>query len=341
MFENLFHKYLNAKNVLFAVIAILFLVFIFQMQDIGIMFFASFVLACSMEPLVAKLSKKYSRNAAAAIVLSIIVAVICIVFVPLIVLAGNEIGNFIESFPQYVDTIKDFINSLPITKRPNISDIDIGGMITSASGITTKIMGETINIGKNIGSGFVYLLASLIIIYYFMADKDKVKNTCLKLFPSQMRKRTSEIYDSISQKIGGYVVAQITTMGGVGLVMTIGLLILRVDYALLLGLITCILDVIPVVGPAIALIICLVATYKSGIGIIIGVCVVFAIAQLAENNFVRPYVFGKFLNVHPLIVYLFLFITAKYLGIIGVVFAPAIAATAVVLIEEVYMKNIE
>ena len=123
--------------------------------------------------------------------------------------------------------------------------------------------------------------------------------------------------------------------------MTIGLMILRVDYALLLGLITCILDVIPVVGPAIALIICLIATYKSGIGILIGVGIVFAIAQLAENNFVRPYVFGKFLNVHPLIVYLFLFITAKYLGIIGVVFAPAIAATAVVLIEEVYMKNIE
>ena len=341
MFENLFHKYVNGKNVLFAVIAILFLVFIVQMQDIGIMFFASFVLACSMEPLVAKLSKKYSRNVAASIVLGIIVAVICIVFVPLIALAGHEIGNFIESFPQYVDSIKDFINSLPITQRPNISDMDIGGMITSASGITTKVMGETINVGKNIGSGFVYLLASLIIIYYFMADKDKVKNTCLKLFPSQMRKRTSEIYDSISQKIGGYVVAQITTMAGVGLIMTIGLMILRVDYALLLGLITCVLDIIPVVGPTIALIICLVATYKSGIGIFIGVIVVFAIAQLVENNFVRPYVFGKFLNLHPLIVYLFLFITAKFLGVIGVIFAPAIAATAVVLIEEVYMKNIE
>ena len=341
MFENLFHKYVNGKNVLFAVIAILFLVFIVQMQDIGIMFFASFVLACSMEPLVAKLSKKYNRNVAASIVLGIIVAVICIVFVPLIALAGHEIGNFIESFPQYVDSIKDLINSLPITQRPNISDMDIGGMITSASGITTKVMGETINVGKNIGSGFVYLLASLIIIYYFMADKDKVKDTCLKLFPSQMRKRTSEIYDSISQKIGGYVVAQITTMAGVGLIMTIGLMILRVDYALLLGLITCILDIIPVVGPTIALIICLIATYKSGIGIFIGVIVVFAIAQLVENNFVRPYVFGKFLNLHPLIVYLFLFITAKFLGIIGVVFAPAIAATAVVLIEEVYMKNIE
>ena len=53
------------------------------------------------------------------------------------------------------------------------------------------------------------------------------------------------------------------------------------------------------------------------------------------------YVFSKFLNLHPLIIYLFLFIAAKYMGVLGVIFAPAIAATVVVLIEEVYIKNME
>ena len=71
------------------------------------------------------------------------------------------------------------------------------------------------------------------------------------------------------------------------------------------------------------------------------VILVFTIAQLVENNFVRPYVFGKFLDIHPLLIYLFLFITAKYMGIIGVIFAPAIAATVVVLVEEIYMKSLE
>ena len=70
------------------------------------------------------------------------------------------------------------------------------------------------------------------------------------------------------------------------------------------------------------------------------VIVVFAIAQLVENNFVRPFVFGKFLNLHPLLIYLFLFIMAKYAGIVGVVFAPAVAATVCVLYEELYMKNL-
>ncbi|MBR6098340.1 AI-2E family transporter [bacterium] len=343
MFEKMFGKYITAKNVVFFVILVLFLVFLSKVQDIAIMFFATYVLACSMEPLVQKLSKKYKRSTAAGIVLMGAIVLISIVFVPLLAVAGHEIGNFIESFPQYLSTIKGMIYDihLPLIGKPDFSQIDIGGAITTASGMTTRVLSETLNIGKIIGSGFVYLLASLIIMYYFMADKDKVRGTMVRMFPTQMRERASEILNTISQKIGGYVVAQIATMAGVGLVMTIGLMILRVDYALLLGLITAILDIIPVVGPAIALVICLVVSYKSGWAILAGIGVVFAIAQLTENNFVRPYVFGKFLDVHPLIIYMFLFITAKYLGILGVVFAPAIAATAVVLIEEVYIKNIE
>lgn len=341
MFENIFQKYITGKNVIFFVIAILFLIFLSQIQDIVIMFFASFVLACSMEPLVQKLSKKYKRTTAAAIVLGGALLIVCGFFIPLIIIAGREIVNFAAYFPQHIDNIKEFILSLPLVTRANLSQIDVGGILSSATDVTTKVFSETISFGMNLGSIFVYLLASVIIIYYFMTDKELIRKTCIKMFPVQMRERTGEIYDTIAQKIGGYVVAQIATLASVGIIMTIGLLILRVDYALLLGLMTSILDIIPVVGPAIALIICLIATYKAGFGILIGVGIVFAITQLTENNLVRPYVFGKFLDIHPLIIYLFLFITAKYFGIVGVVFAPAIAATAVVLIQEVYMKNLE
>ncbi|MEE3349389.1 MAG: AI-2E family transporter [Candidatus Gastranaerophilaceae bacterium] len=341
MIESFFQKHLTGRNVIFCIIAVLFLAFMSQVPDVVIMFFASFVIACSLEPCVAKLSKKYKRNTASGIVLFGALILMLLFIVPLIIIAGHEIGNFADSFPQYMNTIKDIVDSSSIIKRPRLSNIDVGGMITSASGVTTTVIGETINFGKNIGSGFVYFIASLLIIYYFMADKDIVRNACIKMFPPQMRERTGEIYNTISQKIGGYIIAQIATLASVGVIMTIGLLILRVDYALLLGLMTCILDIIPIVGPTIALLICLVATYKAGIGVLIGVGIVFSVAQLVENQFVRPYVFGKFLDIHPLIIYLFLFITAKYLGIIGVVFAPAIAATVVVLIQEVYMKNIE
>ncbi len=212
---------------------------------------------------------------------------------------------------------------------------------SSASGFASNFVNELVGVGKNLGSAFVYLLASLIMIYYFMADKDIIEKTYVHLFPIPMREKAKSVLDIISKKIGGYVLGQLVAMAGVGIIMTIGLLILGVDYAVLLGFITAILDIVPVVGPGIALLICLVAAYKLGPVVLVLVAVVFAISQLAENNFVKPYVFGKLLDIHPVIIYLFLFITAKYMGVIGVIFAPAIAATVCVLIEELYMKNLE
>ena len=174
-----------------------------------------------------------------------------------------------------------------------------------------------------------------------MADKEIIRKTSLRLFPKHLRKRADEIMNIISEKIGGYVAGQLIAVSSIGIIMTIGLILLGVDYGFLLGLITAILDFIPVVGPAIGLVICIIACYEAGGKIIVGILVIFAIAQIVENNLVRPYVFSKLLNLHPILIFLSLFLTAKYMGIIGVVFAPAIAATVCVLIEELYMKNLE
>jgi predicted PurR-regulated permease PerM len=64
------------------------------------------------------------------------------------------------------------------------------------------------------------------------------------------------------------------------------------------------------------------------------------LAQFVENNFVRPYIFGKVMKIHPIVIFLFLFIAAEYIGVVGVVFAPAIAALVAVLFDELYLKKI-
>ena len=343
MFDNLFQKSITPKNIIFFVITILFLIFISKIQEIAIMFFASYVIACSLNPLVDKLEKKFKRNIASIIVLTGSIVVICAFFIPLFVMGIHEIKSFAEALPQHGELIKNFIanNTLLAKLNINIAEIDFSDILPSASGVTSGIVNSSINIGKNIGTGFVYLIISIIIIFYFMSDKETIRKTTLSMFPSNMQDRANDILNSISEKIGGYIVAQVTTMASVGIVVAIGLLLFKVEYAVLLGLIAAVLDIIPVIGPAIAFVICVIATIKSGPVIVACVIGVFAAAQLIENNFVRPYVFSKFLKLHPLIIYLFLLITAKYLGIIGVVFAPAIAATVVVLVEELYIKNMK
>lgn len=341
MFNNFVQKYITVKNIIFFIVAILFLKFLGYIQDVAIMLFASFVISSSLEPAVSKLSKKFKRSTATAIVLGGTILGFLLFIVPIFVLSAQEIKKFAILFPQHIETMKEYISSLPFATHSILANINIGGMLSSATGFTGQVIGETIHIGKGLGSALVYLIASVIIIYYFIADKDKIHATFLKLFPKQIRTKADDIVNTIVKKIGGYVIAQLVTIASVGIIMTIGLLLLRVEYAVLLGLITAVLDIIPIIGPTIALIICLAVSYKSGIGVLALITLVFAITQLTENNVVRPYIFSKFFDLHPIIIYISLFITAKYLGIIGLVFAPAIAATAVVLIEELYMKNLE
>ena len=340
MFENIFQKGLNAKNVIFFIIALLFIVFVTKIKDIAILFFASYVIACSLNPIVDKFTKKFNRGIASAIVLFLTVLILGVFFIPIIAMAGHEIKSFITNIPQYIDYLKEFVTNTPIVNKTQLAQLNMSDFIASATGLTTNFVNKSINLSVNFASAMVYFLAALIIIFYFMADKDIVKNAYMSLFPAQMKERADEIIETISKKIGGYVLAQIVTMTSVGIIMAIGLLLIKVDYAILLGLITAILDIVPVVGPALALIICLITAYNAGPLTLVLIFVVFAIAQIAENNLVRPYIFGKFLDLHPLIIYLFLFITAQYLGVVGVIFAPAIAATVCVLIQELYIKNI-
>jgi predicted PurR-regulated permease PerM len=192
----------------------------------------------------------------------------------------------------------------------------------------------------DIARALIYLFAMCIIIFYFIVDKVEIKNAVMLLFPSHIKRKAGAIITTISKKIGGYIIAQLTVIAGVGLCVMIPLLIMKIDCAVLLGVLSAVLDLIPVVGPTIALIICILMCYSLGPVKVALVIFFFLLAQWIENNFVRPYVFGKFLDLHPLIIFFSLFVTAKFLGAIGVIFAPAIAATVCVLLDELYIKPI-
>jgi len=337
---DIFRKYITIKNIIFFILAILALVFLSKIKDIAILFFASYVIACSLNPIADKLEKRIPRSAAAGIVMFGALGIFLAFVVPILVMGGHQIHSFLNVLPDHMQTAKNFIFSLPYLNASDLRHIDLSSVVASAFGFTGNVVSTSISFSKEIVSGIIYFLAACLIIYYFIADKETVRKGYISLFPTEIKERADEILETISQKIGGYVLAQVVTMASVGIIVFLGLLMLKVDYALLLGLITAVFDLVPVVGPALALIVIIVSVIKFG-PITIGLAILFFLfAQWAENNLIRPYIFSKLFNLHPLIIYFFLFVTAQYLGIIGVVFAPAIAATVCVLIEELYIKSI-
>ena len=335
-----FKNYLTVKNIIFFVVAILFVKFLTMISAIAMMFFASYVLACSLNPLVELLTKRMKRPMAASIVITGMILIFSLFFIPVIVIASEQINSFIQVLPGHIANLKAFILNKTILGQKIVDMIDIPSFIQPVSDFTTSLVNQSITVAIGIASSLIYILTMCIIMYYFIVDKRIIRRAFLTLFPKQMKRKADRIAETISKKIGGYIVAQGVTMLSVGIVFTICLLLLKVDYAVLLGLIATVLDIIPVIGPAIALIICIVMCYQVAPVTLALMIASFFLAQWVENNFVRPYVFGKFMDVHPLIIFFSIFVTAKFLGIIGVVFAPAIAATACVILDELYIKPI-
>ena len=320
--ENMFNKLGYSQNIIFLLGVIVYIICLFTITDIALMFFATYVVACALNPIVDKLEKKCNRNIAAAIVFGGFVGGILLMFLPIIILGGKEIANLATQYPQYVDKIKDFVMNSPVVQEFANS----GGLLASVTSIS---------------KGGIYVFVALIFTYFLIVDRDKILDGIIRFFPKKSRKRMKEFFIISEEKLSRFVSGQFIASASVGLIMVIGLLILKVDSAVILGCTAAVLDIVPIVGPAIALVICLAVTYKFGWTVVILTAVIFAIAQIAENNLVKPYVFGKFMDLHPIVIYIFLFVCAKYFGVVGAIFAPAIAADTCVFIEELYLKNMD
>lgn len=335
-----FKEHFTVKNVIFIILVLILLKFLSQITVIALLFFASYVIACSLNPVVDKLEKKMNRQAATTLVMFGTMLVFVAFFVPIIFIAIKQVQGLMLILPEKIDLIQNFILNHQFYgyRIPEIVNID--EIIKSSSPFATGLVHQSINLTLNFAQGILFFLAICMIVFYFMADKITIKDNFIKLFPKKMKEKASDIYDNISHKVGGYVIAQVLNMVAVGILTAIAMFIIKVDYALLLGLITGVLDIIPIIGPTIALCLCLIMANQMGpIGLLL-VFVMFITAQWLSNNLVRPVIFGKFLDLHPLIIIFALLVSAQFLGVMGVILAPAIASLVCVLFDEIYIKVI-
>ena len=179
-----------------------------------------------------------------------------------------------------------------------------------------------------------------VIIFYMLNEKNLIQDSVILVFPPKFKEKAKEVYELIEQKVGGYVMAQILSMSSVAIITALGLIALKVEYAILLGFIAGVFDIVPIIGPTLALLLGIICASQQGISSIILTVLIYLSAQWVSNNFVRPLVFGKFLDLHPVIIIFSFLISAQFLGVWGVILSPAIAALVLTLFEELYIKPI-
>lgn len=330
---------LNAKSIITFIIIMAIIALAVFSFDILMILFASFVIACAIDPVITKLEKYMPRTLGITIILLGLLLASILILVPLISVSINEIGDLTDTFPSLIDNFDKLL-------KFKIFNMQVSNMITLDSlkePIATgakSIIQNSIIATKQLANILTTIFAMAIVVFYLAADKERLTNKFVEFFPFEQKERAKKILDNISQKVGNYIFAQVLAMVFVGLLTMIGLLLIHNNHAFLLGVITCVLDIIPVVGPAIAV---TIGTLTGISGGIIGVALtlsVFLLAQWAQNQLLRPILFGKMLNMHPLMIIVALLLSARFLGFAGVILSPAIASVICVLVDELYLNRI-
>ena len=335
--ENI--KVLTPKNVVvFIVILAIITLSIFSL-DILMMLFASFVITCAINPVINKLEKFIPRVWAVTLVLLALILASFLIIVPLISISIREATALIGNFPNVIDNIDNLLN-FKIFDKSISSFITFDSLKDPLAQGAQRLIENSILAGKWIANFLTTTLAISIMVFYFAYDEKRLKDKFIEFFPKNQKDHALKIFENIASKVGNYVFAQGIAMVFVGALTTLGLLLIHNHHAFLLGFITCIFDIIPVVGPAIAVGLGLLTSVSQGFLYVLLTFAIYMVAQWAQNQLLRPIVFGKLLNMHPLLIIVALLIAARFLGFWGVILSPAIASVICVLVDELYLNRI-
>ena len=334
-------KYINPKTLIFAALLIIVLIFSPKVSGLLMVLFASFVFAAALNPFVNKLQDKLKNRAvsAAIVVVSSIIALFALIL-PIIVMCYKEIELFISLMPQKAQNLYTFITNTKLYGKSLSQFIPMENIANASTNIAQNVLNQSLNITMGVGQTIFIILALTMFIYYILVDRTYLRNKFLEFFPPDLKEKAGVILYNITSRVGNYVRAQVLSMITVGVMVTLEVALLGIDYPILLGLIAGICEIIPLLGPAIAIAILAAIAFPLGwTKIVIAVLLFLAIQQIS-NYVIRPFLFGKFMKLHPINIMVAIFVAEEFLGVWGVILSPAIAATICVLVDELYLTPI-
>lgn len=334
-----FKKSFTVQNIYFTALVLFILFLLVKMTDIALLLFCSYVIASAINPFVDKLSEKMPRAYAVTLMIVLVTLVTIGIFIPIVIMSVNEIKEFLNQLPQQINNVQNFVNNSKIAGQDVSQYLNFDTVLNNSTTIAKEVIDKSINFTVGFVGVLTILVTVGIVVFFLSNDRDKIKEFALKLFPQKIRSRASKIIDELETKVGGYVTAQLLSITTVGIIVAVVLLILRVDYAVFLGFISAILDLVPIVGPILSGVLILLIAFPKGWIVCLIAIGSLLLGQFVENNWAKPYLFSKYMDLHPLVVIFSFVVAAKFLGVVGVLIAPAIAAVFVTLFEEIYVKT--
>ncbi|MDF1618050.1 AI-2E family transporter [Petrocella sp. FN5] len=226
---------------------------------------------------------------------------------------------------QYIvpNTIEDLFESL------NIGFQSITDWFSSSTGKIVSRVGS-------FASSLVHIVTVPVLTFYFMKDADKFSAVAKKLVLPGSRKWVFPLMKKIDGVLGGFIRGQILVAMIIGMMSSLVLLLLGVEYWIVLGLLAGLGDLIPYIGPFLGAIPAVFITLSSDPWKTLWVIVAFIVIQQIESNLISPKIVGHSVGLHPVAIIFVLLLGGSLWGLIGLLVSVPLAGVFKVIVESIY-----
>lgn len=335
-------------NLLLVVATGLLLVLLWQLRGLLVTLMIAVVLAATLSPIIEKAQKlRIPRWLAVIVVYLGLISLLTGVGVLIGPTVVQQIERLIRRLPTYLEIVRSLLENLiirfgiggpdsptPIRQLFNTQAIS-GWLIRSSQQLVVRSYSVT----RGILGGFFSLILSLVLSGYLLSGSKSLIQGLVSLFPKPWDERLEAQVAPVAQRMGGYIQGRVLVSGILGIAITIGLRVLGLtEFAVALGVIAGVTDLIPFFGPVLGAIPALIVAIAQGGLTFFWVLLLFVIIQNLETYVLDPLLVGNSVKVHPLYQLLAVLGGTQVLGIIGALIVPPWIAGAAVLLENLYLK---
>ncbi|MBS3957744.1 MAG: AI-2E family transporter [Clostridiales bacterium] len=285
---------------------------------------------------------------------SLAVGLCYLVLLSSIVLAGvfivppliTEVKSFSQAFPSYYDNayrlwLQIEREYIAIDLPAWVSDVAMASRESVVSWITDVSRGlarGVVAVGGQIVGFLVNAFLALALAFFVLRDLPTLKSELLSLSGPGRRQESLKLAGDVTGVLEGYIRGQLMIATIVGVATGVGLAILGVPYALVIGLIAGVANLVPYLGPIVGGSIAAISAAFIGWNTVVFTLIWIVALQQLESTFLQPKIMSHHVHMHPVLVILSLLVGATLFGLVGMILAVPIAAVGKVLFVHYYEK---
>ena len=300
-----------------------------------------------------KFIKKRARGISVFITYILAIALIILLVNVILPVVINSVIELVSNFQNYWNVAMEKLGALPddsILKSKKVEDIvkSIGNSIQNIDFkqyvSTDKITGYIKSV-IGVANGIFDIFVSFVVSVYILLQRGSIMNFFRKLtmaiFDEKTCDKIGKYVDSTNRIFFKFISGQLIDGIIVGILVTIGMSVIGVKYAVLLGFMIGLFNIIPYFGAIVAVAISVLITLiTGGVSQTLIMAIVVIILQQIDSNIINPKIIGNSLEISPLLVIFSVTVGGAYWGVLGMFLAVPVAAVLKIIIDDwIEFKN--